>query len=80
MEAKELFKKLVSDAQFADREQSPRPIMTYGSQRITDFEDDKKPSRRGKFAHLTDEFIDGLGDAELEREMVSFIYRCFQQR
>lgn len=78
MDVKVLFKKLIADAKCATR--NGTEIMSYGSQRITDFEDDKKPSRRGKFAHLTDEFIDGLDDAELEREMVSFIYRCFQQR
>jgi hypothetical protein len=79
MEAKALFKKLIDDAK-KPTIRNEATIMSYGSQRITDFEDDKRPSRKGRFAHLTNEYIDGLTDAELEQEMVSFIYRCFQQR
>jgi len=78
MDAKTLFKKLRFDAEFGTSEDTPRPIMTHGSQsRQSDFATGKRP---GRFAHLTNDYIDSLSDAELEREMVTFIYRCFQQR
>lgn len=77
MDAKVLFKKLVKDAM--ERTHCvPSRIMSYGSQCPFDFEAGKK--RKGRFAHLTDEFIDALDDEKLEREMVTFIYKCFQQR
>lgn len=78
MEAKELFKKLVADAKRPIR--NGVSIMSYGSQRASDFEGDPRGRCNGRFAHLTDEFIDGLDDVELEHEMVRFIYTCFQQR
>lgn len=81
MDARALFKKLVADAkvnQSVSREQNPRPIMSYGSQRPSEFEKGKKQA--GPYAHLTDEYIDGLSDIDLENEMVQFIYRCFRQR
>ena len=76
--AKELFKKLRYDAQFSDRPAGAAgPIMTFGSQHKSDFESGK---HKGRFAHLTNEYIDGLTDEQVETEMVSFIMRCFQQR
>lgn len=80
MDAKALFKKLVAQAKHPIR--NDKEIMSYGSQRGHDFELDSRgrTAHHGRFSHLTDEFIDGLDDADLEREMVSFIYRCFQQR
>ena len=78
MEAKALFKKLVKDARERNTDTDPRPIMAYGSQRQSDFEVGKRS--KGCYSHLTDEYIDGLDDKELEWQMVSFIYTCFRQR
>lgn len=86
MEAKQLFKKLVRDAQVPLSEEilnaGTRTMMSYGSQRTSDFAKDKKNREHlhGRFSHLTDDYIDGLDDQKLEEEMVSFIYRSFQQR
>lgn len=79
MTVQELFKKLVRDAQAKfDPEAKIRPIMTYGSQKPSDFQ--SKTKTPGRFAHLTDENIDTLPDSQLEQELVMFIYKCFQQR
>jgi len=81
MDARALFKKLVNDAKKPYTEsvaQNPRPIMSYGSQRPSEFERGKKVD--GPYARLTDEFIDSLDDTALETEMVLFITRCFRQR
>lgn len=78
MDAKDLFKKLVNDAKERKTGVLHSPIMYYGSQHISDFEIKKK--HVGKFSYITNEFIDKLSDQDLEMELVSFIYKCFQQR
>jgi len=86
MDARTLFKKLVADAKKELTREvvltQPRDIMSYGSQRASDFKKDTKNrgAYDGKHAHLTDEYIDSLNDKDLEDEMVTFIYKCFQSR
>jgi len=71
MEARELFKKLVKDA----KERSQESLMGHGSQHPSDFEMPK-----GRFCHISDNFIDSLSDQGVEDKMVQFIYLCFRQR
>lgn len=48
--------------------------MYYSSLSLREFE------KKGKYSHLTDEWIDNLSEEDLKKSLTFFIADCFRQR
>lgn len=74
MDIREYFKELVSQAKADIPYEAERPLIQYGSQRKSWF------VGKGKYAYLTDSYIDECKIEDLKEKLVLFIKDCFKQR